>query len=239
MSTTPLGIPVLPLRGDYLAIVTLGFGEIIRVLAMSDLLKPLTGGPQGVLEIPAPMIFGISLKDPRLLYYLILAACLLGVFVSIRLNYSRIGRAWIAMREDEDVAQAMGIHLVTAKLMAFSIGAALAGIGGAIFASRQGAIFPADFTLFISINVLCLIIIGGIGSIPGTIVGALFLVGLPEVLRELDEFRILAYGAGLIIMMIVKPEGLLPSARRKMELHEHEEDIPPGTTPIPETGGQA
>ena len=143
----------------------------------------------------------------------------------------------MAMREDEDVAQAMGIHLVTAKLMAFSIGAALAGIGGAIFASRQGAIFPADFTLFISINVLCLIIIGGIGSIPGTIVGALFLVGLPEVLRELDEFRILAYGAGLIIMMIVKPEGLLPSARRKMELHEHQEDIP--VTPIPDTGGQA
>jgi len=235
-----LGIPVLPLRGDYLAIVTLGFGEIIRVLALSDLLKPLTGGPQGVLEIPAPHIFGISMKDPRLLYYLILAACLFGVFVSIRLNFSRIGRAWIAMREDEDVAQAMGIHLVAAKLMAFSIGAALAGIGGAIFASRQGAIFPADFTLFISINVLCLIIIGGIGSIPGTIVGALFLVGLPEVLRELDEYRILAYGLGLIVMMIVKPEGLLPSARRKMELHEHEDDLPPEAIPITTpAGGQA
>jgi branched-chain amino acid transport system permease protein len=235
-----LGIPVLPLRGDYLAIVTLGFGEIIRVLAMSDLLKPVIGGPQGVLEIPAPYLFGISLKDPRLLYYLILAACLFGVFVSIRLNFSRIGRAWIAMREDEDVAQAMGINLVAAKLMAFSIGAALAGIGGAIFASRQGAIFPADFTLFISINVLCLIIIGGIGSIPGTIVGALFLVGLPEVLRELDEYRILAYGLGLIVMMIVKPEGLLPSARRKMELHEHEDEIPPPeTTPMTHAGGQA
>jgi branched-chain amino acid transport system permease protein len=204
---------------------------------LSDLLKPLAGGPQGVLEIPAPEFFGFSMKDPRLLYYLILAACLLGVFVSIRLNFSRIGRAWIAMREDEDVAQAMGINLVAAKLMAFSIGAALAGIGGAIFASRQGAIFPADFTLFISINVLCLIIIGGIGSIPGTIVGALFLVGLPEVLRELNEFRILAYGAGLIIMMIVRPEGLLPSARRKMELHEHEEDNIPVTS-IPDTGGQ-
>lgn len=233
-----LGIPVLRLRGDYLAIVTLGFGEIIRILALSDLLKPFIGGPQGILETPAPQFFGISLKDPRLLYYLLLAACLLGVFVSIRLNYSRIGRAWIAMREDEDVAQAMGINLVAAKLMAFSIGAALAGVAGAIFASRQGAIFPSDFTLFISINVLCLIIIGGIGSIPGTIVGALFLVGLPEVLREVDEFRILAYGAGLVIMMIVKPEGLLPSARRRMELHEHEEEKmarPPA--PIPEIGG--
>ncbi len=240
-----LGIPVLRLRGDYLAIVTLGFGEIIRILAMSDLLKPIIGGPQGVLEIPAPEFLGINLKDPRLLYYLIVAACMLGIFVSIRLNFSRIGRAWIAMREDEDVAQAMGINLVGAKLMAFSIGAALAGIGGAIFASRQGAIFPADFTLFISINVLCLIIIGGIGSIPGTIVGALFLVGLPEVLREVDEFRILAYGVGLIVMTIFKPEGLLPSARRKMELHEHEEDadfdekLPHEATSVTQAGGQA
>ncbi len=213
-----LGIPVLRLRGDYLAIVTLGFGEIIRILATSDLLKPYTGGPQGILETPPPQFFGLDLKDPRLLCYLILAACLLGVFVSTRLNFSRIGRAWIAMREDEDVAQAMGINLVATKLMAFSIGAALAGVGGAIFASRQGAIFPSDFTLFISINVLCLIIIGGLGSLPGTIVGALFLVGLPEVLREIDEFRILAYGMGLIIMMIVRPEGLLPSARRRLEL---------------------
>lgn len=217
-----LGIPVLRLRGDYLAIVTLGFGEIIRILALSDLLKPYIGGPQGILETPAPQFLGFSFKDPRYLYYVILAACLLVVFLSIRLNHSRIGRAWIAMREDEDVAQAMGINLVVAKLTAFSIGAAFAGVGGAIFASRQGAIFPSDFTLFISINVLCLIIIGGIGSIPGTVVGALFLVGLPEVLREVDEFRILAYGAGLVIMMIAKPEGLLPSARRRLELH-HEE----------------
>jgi len=217
-----LGIPVLRLRGDYLAIVTLGFGEIIRILAMSDLLKPYIGGPQGILETPAPQVFGISLKDPTLLYYVIFAACVLAMFVSTRLNFSRIGRAWIAMREDEDVAQAMGVNLVGSKLMAFSIGAALAGVGGAIFASRQGAIFPADFTLFISINVLCLIIIGGIGSLPGTIVGALFLVGLPEVLREVDDFRILAYGLGLIIMMIVRPEGLLPSARRRLELHEQE-----------------
>jgi branched-chain amino acid transport system permease protein len=186
------------------------------------LLKPYIGGPQGILETPAPQFLGASLKDPRYLYYVILAACLVVVFLSIRLNHSRIGRSWIAMREDEDVAQAMGINLVVAKLMAFSIGAAFAAVGGAIFASRQGAIFPSDFTLFISINVLCLIIIGGIGSIPGTVVGALFLVGLPEVLREVDEFRILAYGAGLVIMMIAKPEGLLPSARRRLELHEEE-----------------
>ena len=144
--------------------------------------------------------------------------------MSGRLSHSRIGRAWGAMREDEDVAQAMGINLVAAKLMAFSTGAAFAGVGGAIFAARQGAIFPADFTIFISINVLCLIIIGGLASTPGVLVGALFLIGLPEVLREVDEFRILAYGAGLVIMMIVRPEGILPSARRRMELH-HEQAL--------------
>ncbi len=222
-----LGIPVLRLRGDYLAIVTLGFGEIIRLLAQSDMLKPYIGGPQGILETPSPNFFGIQMDDPRYLYYLILGACLVVVFLSLRLNDSRVGRTWIAVREDEDVAQAMGINLVSAKLMAFAIGAAFAGVGGAIFASRQGAIFPTDFTLFVSINVLCLIIIGGIGSIPGVITGAFFLVGLPEVLREVDEYRILAYGAGLVIMMIVKPEGLVPSARRRLELHEAEQSATP------------
>jgi branched-chain amino acid transport system permease protein len=222
-----LGIPVLRLRGDYLAIVTLGFGEIIRILAQSDMLKPYIGGPQGILETPSPVFFGVQMNDPRYLYYLILGACLVVVFLSLRLNDSRVGRAWIAVREDEDVAQAMGINLVKAKLMAFAIGAAFAGVGGAIFASRQGAIFPADFTLFVSINVLCLIIIGGIGSIPGVITGAFFLIGLPEVLREVDEYRILAYGAGLVIMMLMRPEGLIPSARRRMELHEADAEATP------------
>jgi branched-chain amino acid transport system permease protein len=217
-----LGIPVLRLRGDYLAIVTLGFGEIIRVLLTSDVLKPYLGGPQGILETPSPVFFGTTLDDPRYLYYLILAASLVVIFISTRLGHSRIGRAWVAMREDEDVAQAMGVNLVASKLMAFATGAAFAGVGGAIFAARQGAIFPADFTIFISINVLCLIIIGGLASTPGVLVGALFLIGLPEVLREIDEFRILAYGAGLVVMMIVRPEGLLPSARRRMELHQEE-----------------
>ena len=220
-----LGIPVLRLRGDYLAIVTLGFGEIIRILALSDMLKPYIGGPQGIMETPPPYFFGVPLSDPRYLYYLILAACLVVVFISLRLNDSRIGRAWIAVREDEDVAQAMGINLVAAKLMAFAIGACFAGVGGAIFAARQGAIFPMDFTLFVSINVLCLIIIGGMGSIPGVITGAFFLIGLPEVLREVDEYRVLAYGAGLVIMMLLRPGGLLPSARRRLELEEKAEEV--------------
>ncbi len=217
-----LGIPVLRMRGDYLAIVTLGFGEIIRIMANSDALKSLIGGPQGILETPFPAIPGIETIKPLHIYYLVVLGSLLVAFVSTRLSYSRVGRAWIAMREDEDVAQAMGINLVKNKLLAFATGAAFAGISGAIFASWQHAIFPADFTLFISINVLVLIIIGGLGSIPGVIVGAAVLVGLPEVLREIQDYRILAYGALLVIMMIARPEGIIPSQRRKLEMHAGE-----------------
>lgn len=221
-----LGIPVLRMRGDYLAIVTLGFGEIIRILLLSDLLKPVTGGPQGVLGTPSPRLAGLEFIKPLHFYYLVVLGCLVVGFVSTRLSYARVGRAWIAMREDEDVAQAMGINLVYYKLLAFATGAAFAGISGAIFASWQHAIFPADFTLFVSINVLVLIIIGGIGSIPGVVLGAAVLVGLPEVLREVEDYRILAYGALLVLMMIVRPEGLWPSQRRKLEMHESEELTP-------------
>lgn len=226
-----LGVPVLRMRGDYLAIVTLGFGEIIRILLLSDLMKPLTGGPQGILEVPAPSLFGFSFIKPLHFYYLIILGCLLVAFVSARLSYARIGRAWMAMREDEDVAEAMGVNLVNYKLLAFATGAAFAGISGGIFASWQHAIFPADFSLFVSINVLVLIIIGGIGSIPGVILGAAVLVGLPEVLREIQDYRILVYGALLVIMMIVKPEGLWPSQRRKLEMHEGDETVAASVSP--------
>jgi branched-chain amino acid transport system permease protein len=143
-------------------------------------------------------------------------------FISIRLKDSRLGRAWMAMREDEDVAEAMGIDLVKTKLMAFATGAAFAGLSGAIFATKLTSIYPHSFHLLISINVLCLIIVGGMGSIPGVIVGALALVGLPEILREFAEYRLLMYGAALVVMMLLRPEGLLPEARRRLELHEAE-----------------
>jgi len=238
LSGVLLGIPVLRMRGDYLAIVTLGFGEIIRILALSDLLKPIIGGPQGILQTPAPQLGNLTFVKPMHFYYLVLIGTLLVAFVSVRLSNSRIGRAWVAMREDEDVAQAMGINLVKYKLLAFATGAAFAGIGGAIFASWQHAIFPSDFTLFISINVLCLIIIGGIGSIPGVVLGALVLVGLPEVLREVKDYRLLAYGALLVFMMIARPEGLLPSQRRRLEMHAGEElESETGTTTVAEVAG--
>lgn len=218
-----LGVPVLRMRGDYLAIVTLGFGEIIRVLATSDLLKPYIGGAQGVLQIAKPEIFGFTMVQPQHFYYLILAGVGLAVLVSSRLRDARLGRQWMAMREDEDVAEAMGIHLVSTKLLAFGIGAGFSGLAGAIFAARLSSIFPHSFNLLISINVLSLIIVGGMGSLPGVVVGALVLVGLPELLREFAEYRLLMYGALLIAMMVMRPEGLWPSPITLREMHAEEE----------------
>ena len=215
-----LGVPVLNMRGDYLAIVTLGFGEIIRLLALSDALRPWTGGSQGIQLIAKPVVGTMVLDNQLKLYYLILAGCLLAGFISSRLRDSRLGRAWMAMREDEDVAQAIGINLVATKLLAFSVGAAFGGLSGAIFAAKLGAIYPNSFGLLISINVLALLIIGGMGSIRGVVVGALVLVGLPELLREFAEFRLLVYGALLVVMMLYRPQGLWPEDARKLEAHE-------------------
>ena len=213
-----LGFPVLRMRGDYLAIVTLGFGEIIRILALSNWLAPLEGGAQGVLHIPQPKLFSFVFDSPQSMYYLVVLGAALAVFVTIRLRNSRLGRQWMAMREDEDVAEAMGINLVQTKLLAFAIGAAFSALAGAIFAARLGNIFPHSFNILISINALALIIVGGMGSIPGVIVGAIILVGLPEMLREFADYRLLMYGILLIVMMLVKPEGFVPEARRAQEL---------------------
>jgi branched-chain amino acid transport system permease protein len=222
-----LGVPVLGMRGDYLAIVTLGFGEIIRVIAVSDVFKEIFGGAQGILQIPKPNFFGTELVQPGQLYYVILGGVLLALFIATRLRDSRLGRQWMALREDEDVAEAMGMNLVNTKLMAFATGAAFSGLSGAIFASKLTSIFPHSFNLIISINVLALIIVGGVGSIPGVFAGALILVGLPELLREFAEYRMLIYGTLLIVMMLFKPEGFLPDERRKRELHVDDEIAPP------------
>ncbi len=221
-----LGIPVLRLRGDYLAIVTLGFGEIIRVLVRSDLLKPVIGGAQGILDVGRPNFGSFIFVTPQHYYYLILAGCVLALFIAWRLRDGRAGRQWMAVREDEDVAEAVGINLVGTKLLAFAIGAGFAGLAGAIFGSRVGSVFPNSFELLISINVLAIIIVGGVGSLPGVVLGAFVLVGLPELLREFVEFRLLIYGVLLIVMMLVRPEGLWPSAVRRRELHAAETDEP-------------
>ncbi len=239
-------VPVLKMRGDYLAIATLGFGEIIGKLALSDWLKPVIGGAQGVLRIPKPVLFGIDisalefigrrvdfssikfyaieLSTPEQLYYIVLGACLLTLFVSIRLNNSRTGRQWMAIREDEDVAAAMGINVARAKLLAFTLSAATGGLAGAIFAAKVGTVFPNSFTVFISINVLSLIIVGGMGSNPGIVLGAIALVGMPELLREFTEYRWLLYGALLIFMMVNRPEGLWPSSVLQREIRSDDEE---------------
>jgi len=222
-----LGIPVLKMRGDYLAIATLGFGEIIRILVLSDFLRPWLGGAQGVGKIPKASLGAIEFATPQQLYYLILAGCLLVGFISWRLRDSRVGRAWMAVREDEDVAQAMGINLVATKLMAFATGAGFSALSGAIFASKLGSVYPHSFNVMISINILCVIIVGGMGSIPGVILGAIALVGLPELLREFAEYRLLVYGAALVAMMLLRPEGLWPEAVRRRELHEEEAEAEP------------
>jgi branched-chain amino acid transport system permease protein len=224
-----LGIPVLGMRGDYLAIVTLGFGEIIRIVFLSDWLKPYIGGSNGITRIAKPAIGPIVLNNQQGLFYPILIGCLVVAFISLRTKNSRLGRAWMALREDEDVAQAMGIDLVRTKLLAFATGAAFAGLAGAFFATKLTSIYPHSFHLLVSINVLCVVIVGGMGSIPGAVVGSLALVGLPEILREFSEYRLLMYGAALVLMMLNRPEGLLPEARRALELHEGEaqvEDVP-------------
>ena len=227
-----LGTPVLRMRGDYLAIVTLGFGEIIRILINSDDLTPFTGGPKGVNAIAGPTLFGHPFNSGINFVYLIFLAVLLVIFVTNRLQNSRVGRAWEAMREDETVSRAMGVNTLTQKLLAFAIGAAFAGLGGALFASRNQFTGPDDFNLMVSINVVAVVIVGGMGSIPGVIAGALVLKGLPEVLRQLENYRVMVFGALLVVMMLWRPAGLIPSSRRKMEV-----GIPPEASQPPEERG--
>ena len=232
-----LGLPVLGVRGDYLAIATLGFGEIVRLLAGSDFLAPFFGGPQGIIGIQKPCLGtlgefvrvdvprvcnGLEFSGPKEIYYLAVASAILVAFIALRLQRSRLGRAWMAIREDEDVAEALGINLIQTKLLAYMLGAAFAGLGGAIFTVLVGSIFATSMQLIVSINVVALIIVGGMGSIPGVIVGAIALIGMPELLREVSEYRFLFYGAALIMMMLAKPEGLWPSQATLRELH-HED----------------
>ncbi len=224
-----LGLPVLRMRGDYLAIVTLGFGEIIRLLATN--LTGLTNGSQGLYDLDAPVLFGLELRTGTHFYYLIFVLVLIVIFFTYRLDQSRIGRAWVAMREDEDVAQMMGVNTTRYKLLAFAIGALIGGLGGSIFAAWQGSIFPDNFNLFVSINVLCLIIIGGMGSIPGVVIGSFALIALPDILREFANYRLLLFGLLLVVMMVARPEGFIPSRRRQLELRAQ---APAAETQLPE-----
>jgi branched-chain amino acid transport system permease protein len=219
-----VGVPVLRMRGDYLAIVTLGFGEIARLLVTSTWLTPYFGGALGIIRIPSVHVGGIEFlgSNPQRFFYLLFAFVILAAYVSHSVQDSRLGRAWMAIREDESVAEAMGVNVVTAKLWAFVIGAVIASFGGALFAVKTGSVFPNSFDIIVSITVLAIVIVGGMGSIPGVVLAAVALRALPEVLQEFQSFRFLVYGALLIFMMLKRPEGFIPSRRRARELHEDE-----------------
>ena len=240
-----LGAPTLKLRGDYLAIVTLGFGEIIRIL-LNNLNRPvnITNGPQGVTLIDPLQFAGISFSKtytygdfsiaPVHLYYFVFLACaLLTIFISLRLENSRIGRAWVAIREDELAAAAMGINTRNVKLLAFAMGATFGGVAGGLFASFQGFISPESFTLLDSVMVLCMVVLGGMGNVGGVVLGAILLTALPEALRYIgplqqqwlgrvfidpSDLRMLLFGLALVLMMLFRPAGLWPSKTRRREL---------------------
>lgn len=227
-----LGFPVLRLRGDYLAIVTLGFGEIVRLMLLN--LGDITLGPRGIGNIDPPGFFGFDLNaqlkpillsfiptmSPNLdlnkafLFFIILAVVFITIIAVFRLENSRLGRAWLALREDEIACQAMGIDRTKAKLTAFALGATWAGLAGVVFASQVTFINPSSFTFMQSVMILSIVVLGGMGSIPGVIIGAVVLIVLPESLRTFSDYRMLLFGAAMTLMMVFRPGGLIQSVRQ-------------------------
>jgi branched-chain amino acid transport system permease protein len=201
-----LAIPALRLRGDYLAIVTLGFGEIVRLILNNW--DSLTRGPNGISGIASPSIVSIYIGELSYYYYFVLVFVILTVFMTGRIYSSKIGRAWIAIREDEVASSAMGINTTMYKIYSFAFGAFWAGLAGTLFAGKMHFVSPESFTFMESVFILCMVILGGLGSIPGVILGSIILVLLPEVLREVQLYRMLALGSGLVLLMIFRPQGL-------------------------------
>jgi branched-chain amino acid transport system permease protein len=215
-----IGYPTLRMRGDYLAIVTLGFGEIVRIILNNWM--SLTNGPNGVLGIKAPSIYWpddpsgwqlIYLRQLPHLYFVILGLTIFTIIAVYRLNYSRIGRAWESIREDETAAELMGVNTFRFKLLAYAMGAVFGGLAGAFFAARMRFVSPGSFTFIESAMVLSMVVLGGLASIPGVVIGALALIALPEVFREFESFRMLAFGLAMTVMMIFRPKGIIPAPR--------------------------
>jgi branched-chain amino acid transport system permease protein len=234
-----LGFPVLRLRGDYLAIVTLGFGEMIRIILENW--KPVTGGPAGINRVPGPTFFGLSMErnlpegvvgfhkffglevnpNHRLifLYYLVLLAALVVNFFTLRIRKLPLGRAWEALREDETACRALGINPTNTKLTAFAVGAMFAGFAGSFFAARNGFIDPKSFVFLESAVILAIVVLGGLGSQVGIVLSAVVLQGMPELFRELSEYRMLAFGIGMVLIMVWRPGGLLAHRDPTIRLH--------------------
>ncbi|WP_433243761.1 branched-chain amino acid ABC transporter permease [Streptosporangium sp. CA-135522] len=229
LSGITLGGPTLRLRGDYLAIVTLGFGEIIRITARNT---DAIGGPNGIRGIPHPpswgegfelfgvKVFKYGVLDPRPYYYLLVALAVIVIILVKRWEKSRVGRAWAAIREDEDAAEVMGVPTFRFKMLAFAIGASIGGTMGVLWASKVISINPNDFQFLLSATILAAVVMGGAGNLPGVMLGAFVVAWLPERFRGLQEYRMLIFGAVLVALMIFRPQGLLPSRQRKAELQE-------------------
>jgi branched-chain amino acid transport system permease protein len=229
-----IGYPTLKMRGDYLAIVTLGFGEIVRLVLNNW--DSLTAGPNGLFGMKRPALYYPSftedgfawasyyLKSLPALYYCILVIVIFTIIGVRRLDNSRIGRAWVAIREDEVAAELSGVPTTWIKLLAYALGAAFASVAGAFFAAKLSYTNPNFFLFMESAIVLCVVVLGGVGSIPGIVIAGFVLIGAPEVFRGLENFRMLAFGAIMTTMMILKPEGLIPASRRRHELHESEDE---------------
>ncbi|GAB2479378.1 branched-chain amino acid ABC transporter permease [Streptosporangium sandarakinum] len=229
LSGITLGAPTLRLRGDYLAIVTLGFGEIIRITARNT---DSIGGPTGISGIPHPpnlsddfelfgvKIFKYGVLDPRPYYYLLVALAVIVIILVKRWEKSRVGRAWAAIREDEDAAEVMGVPTFRFKMLAFAIGASIGGAMGVLWAAKSVSLNPNDFQFLLSATILAAVVMGGSGNLPGVMLGAFVVAWLPERFRELKDYRMLIFGAVLVALMIFRPEGLLPSRQRKAEFKE-------------------
>lgn len=217
--------PILHLRGDYLCIVTIGFGEIVRLFLYNDPFK-ITGGVNGLRGIARPSFFGLEINTPTAYYYYVLFFVFITILAMQRLENSRLGRAWNYIREDELAAEAMGIDTVKAKLLAFALGAAWAGVAGNIYASRYTVIAPETFSFWNSVVMFCIVVLGGTGSIPGVFVGTAGMILLPELLRtilsSILEWRLLIFGIAMVAMMIFRPEGLWPHRRYRLELRREE-----------------
>lgn len=214
-----LGFPVLRLRGDYLAIVTLGFGEIVRLTLLNW--ASLTGGSGGIKDIPAPGFFGMDMDinmSTMFVYYIVLAAVIITIVVISRLKNSRVGLALQALREDEIACEAMGINLARVKLSAFALSSCWAGFAGVIFAAKTSFINPASFTFMESAMILSMVVLGGMGSIVGVVIAAMILILAPEYLRAFSEYRMLIFGAIMVIMMIFRPQGLVTGERRRYRI---------------------
>ena len=227
-----LGVPVLRLRGDYLAIVTLAFVEIVRIVLTN--FEALSLGPSGIKGIDRPALFGIDFALPdtiRYIYFICLVCVIVAIIVINRLENSRIGRQWVAMGEDDIASRAMGVNTTKAKLTAFALSAVFAGVAGVLFAAKTTFINPESFRVWESVLVLSMVVLGGMGSIPGVILGAMILILLPEYLRAFSQYRLLIFGAVLVLMMVFKPDGLIPKRRKAYRVSKQPDAAPNAAAP--------